>query len=284
MFSKIISDSSSNIFEIASAAYASVPLRIHAGEQEYIDAPAMDVDAMVEALRHHKGRSGTSCPNIFDWTQAFGDAENIYCVTISSSLSGSYSAAMQAAEEYMKQHPERRVAVFDSLSTGPEMQLLIEKIDELLQSGMDFDAIVDEIHQYQQHCHILFCLQSLLNLSRNGRVSHAVAKIAGVLGIRIIGKGSEEGTLETLHKSRGERKALDTLYSEIISGGFQGGKLRIAHCQNLESAEALKALVLSSHPESDVAILPCAGLCSFYAERGRLIVAYEGAYGSKKQC
>jgi len=208
--------------------------------------------------------------------EAFGEAEQVFCVTISSNLSGSCSAAMQAAEDYMKTHPGRKAAVFDSLSTGPKMHLVIEKIRECELAGMDFEATAAAVEDYMKGIHTLFCLQSLTNLARNGRVSPASAKIAGVLGIRVIGKASDHGTLEPMHKSRGERKALDTLLGEIIGNGFSGGKLRIAHCQNEESAEALKSMVLAAYPGSDIGIIPCTGLCSFYAERGGLIIGYEG--------
>lgn len=277
MFSKIISDSSSSIFEIADIAYANVPLKIHTSQKEYVDTPDLDVNEMTEDLRKYKGKSGSSCPNIHDWLQAFGDAEECYCVTISSNLSGSYSAAMQAAEEYTAAHPERHVFVFDSLSAGPEMQLIIEKIRECLLDGMDFDATVAAVREYQKHTRTLFCLQSLNNLARNGRVNPAVAKIAGVLGIRVIGQASDHGTLEMLNKVRGERKAMEAVFAQITGDGFRGGRLRISHCQNLESAEALRDMAMAIYPDSDVEILPCTALCSFYAERGGLIIGFEGA-------
>ena len=276
MLSRIISDSSSNVFAHAGGNYTTVALKIHTDEKEYVDAPGLDVNGMIEDLLRYKGKSGSSCPNIYDWTEAFGDAGHCFCITISSNLSGSYSAAVQAAEAYMNAHPGRRVEVLDSLSTGPKMQLIIEKICECEASGMDFEATTAAVREYMAGLRTLFCLQSLANLARNGRVSPAVAKIAGVLGIRVIGQASEQGTLEQLHKSRGERKALDTLLAEIQAGGFSGGKLRIAHCQNEAAAEALKKMVLAVHPRSDVQIIPCTALCSFYAERGGLILSYEG--------
>lgn len=276
MFSRIVSDSSSNVFAVDGLDYTTVPLKIHTDEKEYVDTPALDVDGMIEDLRRYKGKSTSSCPNIFDWTQAFGDAEQVFCLTISGNLSGSYSAAMQAGSDYMNEHPGRKVAVFDSQSTGPKMQLIIEKIRECEEAGMDFETATAAVREYKKHIHTLFCLQSLANLARNGRVSQASAKLAGVLGIRVIGKASDHGTLEPQHKCRGERKALDTLLSEIKLNGFSGGKLRIAHCQNPESADALQNMVLAAFPGSDIEIVPCTALCSFYAERGGLIIGYEG--------
>ena len=57
--------------------------------------------------------------------------------------------------------------------------------------------------------------------------------------------------------------------------GFKGGKVRIDHCLNLEGAQQLKNLILSAFPSADVIIGECRALCSFYAERGGLLVGFE---------
>ena len=57
--------------------------------------------------------------------------------------------------------------------------------------------------------------------------------------------------------------------------GFRGGKLRIAHCQNEAAALELKARIESVFPQTDVTIQPCRGLCSYYAEKGGLLVGFE---------
>lgn len=97
MTHKIVSDSSSNIFSITGADYATVPMKVIAAK-EYIDTPQLDLQGMVEDLKAHKGKSGSSCPNVGEWLEAFGDADMIFGVTISKNLSGSYNAAQQAAE------------------------------------------------------------------------------------------------------------------------------------------------------------------------------------------
>ena len=94
---RIVSDSSSNVLSMGGLNYTTVPLKI-VTEKEYVDNTALDLDGMMEDLRNHKGKSGSSCPNVGEWLEAFGDAEEIFCVTISRNLSGSYNAAMQAAD------------------------------------------------------------------------------------------------------------------------------------------------------------------------------------------
>ncbi len=272
---KIVSDSSSNLLSWDKITYATTPLKIISSEKEYIDDAALDVRGMVDDLKTVKGVVKTSCPNAGEWLEQFEGADCIFAITITSNLSGAYNAAMLAKEQYMSEHQGVKIYVIDSYSTGGEMQLMIEKLQELISMGKSFEAIAEEIEKYKATTHLAFSLQSLTNLARNGRVNPAVAKIAGVLGIRIVGAATE-GVLDPRHKVRGEKKALSTIYEDMKSYGYNGGKVRINHCFNIESAESLKAKILSDFPSADIEIIPCTALCSFYAEEGGLIIGYEG--------
>ena len=271
---KIVSDSSSNVFKFSGVDFESVPLKIITAKKEYVDDKNLDVETMVNEIRETKGKSGTSCPNIGDWLRAFGDAENIFAITITSKLSGSYASAEQAAKIHEEAHPGANVFVIDSLSTGGEMRLIIEFIRECILGGKSFEEIREDVKSYQERTKLLFSLQSLTNLARNGRVSPAVAKIAGVLGIRVLG-AAKDGVLDPLHKIRGEAKTMEKMFEEMKERGDQGGKVRIDHCLNLGAAEMLKEKILGEFPKSDIVIGENGGLCSFYAERGGLIVGYE---------
>lgn len=275
---KIVSDSASNIFDLSEVDYENVPLKIITDEKEYVDTSDLDLEGMISDLENTKGKTGTSCPNIHEWLQAFKGSDAIFAVTITSNLSGSYAAAMQAATDYMEENENAKVVVFDSLSAGPEMGLITEKIKERILAGDSVPQIEETTRNYMKHTHLSFSLQSLTNLARNGRISPAVAKIAGVLGIRVVGKASDVGTLEPLHKCRGEKKALDTIFKDMKAHGFAGGKVRIAHCFNLGSATSLKEKILAEFPHSNVMIEACTALCSFYAELGGLLVGYEDAF------
>lgn len=272
---KIVSDSSSNVLRFPGISFASVPLKINTAAAEYIDDESLDVARMVAEIKDTKGKSGTSCPNVHDWLQAFEGADGVFAVTITSNLSGSCATAIQAKEEYEAAHPGAKVCVLDTLSTGPEMRLIMEKLKQWIDEKLTFEQIREAVKGYMEKTHLLFSLESLTNLARNGRVNPAVAKIAGVLGIRVVGKASDEGTLQQLHKCRGEKKALDTLLQEMQTMGFRGGKTRISHCFNPEAAVKLKEKILSVFPQSDVQIEPTGGLCSFYAEHGGLLVGFE---------
>lgn len=272
---KIVADSSANLLSLAKIPFANAPLKITTSEQEFTDDSNLDVDNMVSFFDTYKGKSKTSCPNSGDFLTAFGDADDIICITITSGLSGCYNAACVAKQMYETANPGKRVCVIDTLSTGPEMQLLIEKLEEWVSDGLSYEEILPRIEPYLKQTGLAFVLASLKNFAANGRVSPAIAKITGLLGIRIVGKASDKGTLEPLYKCRGEQKSLETLFSYLKENGLVRGKLRIAHCQNEPLAQALKQHVNEQLPQVDVKILKCRGLCSYYAEKGGLLVGFE---------
>lgn len=167
--------------------------------------------------------------------------------------------------------------VLDSLSTGPEQRLLAEHLRDLLAEGKEFDEVCEEMLRYHKHTHLLFSLESLANLARNGRVKPAVAAVARMLGIRVIGQASETGELDVLCKTRGEHGALERIVLELKEHGYTNGRLHISHCGNPTAAERLKHMVQAVFDGAKVDISECGGLCSYYAELGGLLVGYEDA-------
>ncbi len=272
---KIVADSSSDTLNFNEVPFASAPLKIVTAEKEYIDNQNLDTASMVDDLLKYKGKSSSSCPNTDEWLSAFGDAQYIFCVTITATLSGCYNAACAAKQIYEEQYPERRVFVINSLSTGPEMRLIIEKIAELISDGLDYEAICEQITAYTNKTGLLFMLQSMKNLANNGRVSHISAKAAGLLGIRVVGKASDKGDLQPLDKVRGEQKTISTIINRMREEGYWGGKVRIAHCQNPQLADSIKHCLTKEFGNIDIEICDCRGLCSFYAEKGGILIGFE---------
>lgn len=276
---KIVSDSSSNLLQ-GTQWYQSVPLKI-LGQQEYIDDGSQDVAEMVHHLKHFKGKSSSSCPNVSDWLDAFEGHQCIFAVTITQRLSGSYNAAVQAANTYREEHPDARIFVIDSMAAGPEMAMIVDKIRTLMDQGLDPDQVMEQVKDYQGHLYTLFCLESLTNLARNGRVNPTVAKLAGVLGIRVCGE-AQQGQIVPIHKARGAKKALNTLVEMIVERGFQDGcLLRVAHCLAPETAQALGDAILEKFPNARFQMETTGVLCSYYAEQGGLMIGFEGAYNEK---
>ena len=275
---QIVCDSSANILSSQDKFYTTVPMKIIAGGREFVDTPQLNLQEMVDFLKEHKGKSGSSCPNVQDWLDAFKGHDEIFGITITKHLSGSYNSGHQACQTYMEEHPGAKAFIIDSLSTGPEMMMIVDKIRQLEAEGLDYDAIQAQVLDYANHNHTLFCLQSMNNLARNGRVHPAVAKIAGMLNIRVVGD-AKGGEITPVHKPRGDKKAIQTLVEMMGERGLQDGNLvRIAHCYGETTANALVAAVKEKYPNCRFIVEPTTALCSFYAETGGLIIGFEGSF------
>ena len=257
---RIAADSSCNLLTLSGADFVSVPLTIRTETEEFRDDAALDVDAMVSALRSTKGRSYSACPNVADWEGAFGEHGDVIAFPITSTLSGSYNAACAAKRSCEERDPSRRICVMDTLSAGPEIALFIEKTRSELRSGASFDDVCKTLETYSRRTHLLFALESMHNLAQNGRISRLA---------------SAEGTLEMLGKCRGSRKTQQFLLNEMECLGYRGGSVRIGHCQNEALAQALCSALRQRFPEADIQSSPLRGLCSYYAERGGIMLGFE---------
>ena len=274
---KIVADSSCDLQGLRHTAFASAPMKILTAEREFIDDGDLDIGEMVEYLDRYKWKSKSSCPNTADWLEAFGDADDVFCVTITSGLSGSYNSACSAKRIYESEHQGRRVFVIDTRSAGPEVTLVIEKLEQYLERGLSYEEICEKISWYLKRTGLLFMLKSLKTFANNGRVSPIVAKIVGIAGICVVGRASDEGTLEPMHKCRGEKRSLQTILEELERAGFMAGKISIGHCMNEEAAHQLKSMILKRFNSATVEIHRLRGLCSFYAEKGGVLVGFERA-------
>ena len=150
MNTKIVVDSSASLYTLQGVDFECVPLKIITDDAEYLDNGTMDALGMAQTLRTYKGKTSTSCPNVSDWLAAYEGADEVYAITITGTLSGSYNAAQLAAEEYQQENPGKRVFVLDSLSTGPEQRLLAEHLRDLLAEGKEFDEICEEMLRYHK--------------------------------------------------------------------------------------------------------------------------------------
>ena len=274
---KIVADSSADLLELPGVDFVSVPLTINAGSNSWVDDADLDADAMMDTIVAWHGRSTSACPSPEDWIAAFGDADEVFCIPISSGMSGSYNSACVGAKEYMERHPGRRVHVTDTLLASAPMALLCERLAELFHEGLDFDAIVEKIEEIRSRTKLLFCLQSVHTLANNGRMPQAVAAIIGLLNIRMVAIANAEGKGEMVDKARGDRKVLPALIDRLKKMSFDGGKIIIHHCRNLALATELGELIRGTWPAAEVEIAPTRGLCSFYAELGGMLIGFESA-------
>ena len=274
----IVADSSCDIFELESQNeqidFSTVPFVISVDNKDYIDDENINLDEMIDQMYLCKEASKTACPSPDSWYKEFSKEGNVIAITITSGLSGSYNSAIAARETILEDDPNKNIEIIDSLSTGPELILIIRKLNELITSGKDFKTVIKEIKLYQKTTHILFALSSFDNLVKNGRMNKLAGFVAHKLGLIGIGMGSEKGTISMKQIVRGKKKALSAIMNNMKNIGINGNQIVITHCQNLEYAKLLKEKIEETWNNIQVTIRPTRGLCSYYAERYGLIIAF----------
>ena len=155
------------------------------------------------------------------------------------------------------------------------MRIILEQLQQMIKEGKTFEEIDGAIDAYMQKTRLFCSLKSLHNLAQNGRVSKVVASAAEVLGISVIGTASSHGTLEAIGKCRGDKKLLVKLQALLDDAGYEGGKLRICHVENEALAGKIADMIKQAYGAEDVCVYKAGGLCSYYAERGGIILSCE---------
>lgn len=272
---KIVADSSCDIWELNGVDFAVAPMTISTDNKHYVDNQELDVHLMSEELAKYKGVSHTACPSVGSWLDCYEGFDEIFVITLTGAMSGTYNSAMTAKGIYEEENENVKVHVFDSLSTGPEMRLLIEKLKEMIEEDLTFEEIVEKGQDYLKHSRLFFALKSLHNFAMNGRVSKTVASAIGVLNISIFATASEEGTIQQISKCRGEKKVVKSMIEHLEDAGYHGGKVRISHADNLKLAHNVRDKILELYPNADIIVYPMGGLCTYYAEIGGLLVGCE---------
>jgi len=274
---KIVSDSSCDLLDLdndAQIGFETIPFVMSIDGVDYVDDENLDAKALIKAIEECKETSQTACPSPGQWEEAYADADNVFAITLSSNLSGSYNSAVAAKEMVLEDNPDKNIEILDSLSTGPEMVLIIRKLVSLIKSGLSFEEVTEKIKKYMKTTHIIFALSSYNNLVRNGRIPKIAGLVAGKFKLTGIGIGSPEGTIDIKKIVRGSKKIVDTIVTDIKERGENCKNVVISHCENLELAENIKEAINQALENISVTIIPTRGLCSYYAEKNGIIVGF----------
>lgn len=275
---KIIADSSADklYYKGENCEYFEAPLTITAGDNHFVDNKDLDVEKFAEFFKSYKGRSMTACPSVDSWIECFGGSNEILVFTLTSGISGTYNSALVAKNEYLQTNPDAKIEVIDTLSTGAELRFLVEKAISLAEQGCDFESIVQTMKEATKRTRLFFSLKSLHNFAQNGRVSKLTAQISSVLGIRVFGTASKEGTLKPIAKCLSDKIVLKHLIQEFYNSGFKGGKVFIAHLNNEKFVQMVQKAIAENFENVDITVYQTRGLCSYYVEDGGVLIGFEG--------
>lgn len=256
--------------------FCTVPLMLHVDGRDFIDDETFNQADFLAAMKESSNCPKSSCPSPDAFMSHFDDADDIYVITLSSQLSGSYNSACLAKDLYLEDHSDKNIVIIDSKSASVGQTLIALKVDELAKQGKTFDEVVPEVLTFRDEMGTKFVLESLDNLRKNGRLSNLQAIIANALNIKPIMGATPEGTITKVDQARGMKKALSVM-AKVISEEVSDTEkkiLGIAHCNCRERAELVKEEILKLKRFKDVFIVDTAGVSSLYANDGGIVVSY----------
>ena len=294
----IVADSSCNLRSFEPQApdcvYRFAPLKINVAGDEFIDDASLDVAELNRRVSAEETASSSACPSVGEWADLFRQADNIIAITISANLSGSYEAAVMARdivrERYFGESPraaektepeEERGGsnIIDPNARGASAlgysSFDALKADRTKQHpDATFNDVTAHICDLEQSSTVLFLLSSYENLAKAGRMPKMAGVLANKLKIRILGTASNEGTIKVVGPARSQKKAFEKIVGCMKGDGYAGGSVYIDHAFNERAAQELSDRIHQDWPDAEITIMPCGGLCSYYAEEDGLIIGY----------
>lgn len=256
--------------------FVRIPLTLHVGEEDIIDDETFDQASFLKKVAEYPDASKSSCPSPEKFMDYFEKADEIYIVTLSSHLSGSFNSAELAKSMYLEKHPDKKIHVFDSKSASAGQSLIALEIQKRAINGLPFEQIVNEVTDFLNTMGTKFVLETLEVLRKNGRLSNVTAMLVNALNIKLVMTSDGNGEIAKTSQARGMKKAIQKMAEAIKEDAVdpENRTLFISYCNNKERAEFAKDAILSVLPFKDVLIAPTGGVSSLYAADGGIVVCY----------
>ncbi len=256
--------------------FVRIPLTLHVGEEDIIDDETFDQASFLKKVAEYPDASKSSCPSPEKFMDYFEKADEIYIVTLSSHLSGSFNSAELAKSMYLEKHPDKKIHVFDSKSASAGQSLIALEIQKRAINGLPFEQIVNEVTDFLNTMGTKFVLETLEVLRKNGRLSNVTAMLVNALNIKLVMTSDGNGEIAKTSQARGMKKAIQKMAEAIKEDAVdpENRTLFISYCNNKERAEFVKDAILSVLSFKDVLIAPTGGVSSLYAADGGIVVCY----------
>ncbi|HEY3364768.1 MAG TPA: DegV family protein [Symbiobacteriaceae bacterium] len=239
---RIVTDSTADLPSEIRKEYGieMVPLTVHFGPESFLDVVEMDQEAFWAKLKTSSHHPKTAQPSPGDFLQVYERlhkaGDEILSIHISSNLSGTLNSAQIAA----KMLPDAKITTVDTKSVSLGIGMMVIQAARMAKAGKPAAEIVNWIGEVASRAYIIFTLDTLEFLHKNGRVGKAQAFLGGLLGVKPILEIDRDGFVAPADKVRGKSKvrprALELMQERIPAG--RKIWMSILHAQVPEEAAA----------------------------------------------
>lgn len=254
-----------------------VPLTLQVDDTILIDDETFDQKAFIKLVAASPNCPKTACPSPEAFKKAYEcEEEDVYVITLSSHLSGTYNSAMVGRDMYVEEQGEKNILVIDSESASSGEMNIALAIMEMYEEGLEFAEVSERILKMRDDQQTYFVIDSLEPLRKNGRLTGLQAFFATALNIKPV-MGAPHGIIIKLDQARGVAKGLTRMCEIAVkqAGNTVGKRAVIAHCNIPERARMVKAELERLAAFKEILITETAGVATLYAGDGGIILAVE---------
>lgn len=274
---KIIGDSCLDLTEELKKDphFQMIPLTLTVGGQTFIDDETFNQKEFLKVVRESPDCPKTACPSPEMFKEAYRcEEENVFVITLSGPLSGSYNSAVLGKSLYEEEYGRKNICVINSESASSGELNIALFIRDLCEQGLPFEEIVKEANAYRDRMKTFFVLETLDTLKKNGRLTGLSAFIATTLNIKPV-MSAAKGNIIKRDQARGINKALQKMVEYMVKEGgkTEEKRLIIAHVNAPDRAQFVKEKFCSMAKFKDVVVTNTAGVATVYACDGGIIVA-----------
>ena len=247
---KIITDSAADLPVELLQAYDIdlIPLRVYdEAETEYLDGVTLKSVTLLQKMREGAVYR-TSLPSLETFQEKFVSyaKEGNPCIYLafSSELSGTYQSSVVIKEEVKETYADLDLEIIDTKCASLGQGIVVLEAAKMAKEGASKEEILNRVAFLMNHMEHIFTVADLQYLVRGGRLSKVAGFIGGLLNIKPI-LNVDEGKLVPLEKVRGKKKVLSRIVDIMEERGkdLKGQTIGMTHGDDLETAEALKALI-----------------------------------------
>ncbi len=253
-----------------------VPILVNFGAETLKAVEEIDDATTFARIRAEGKLPTTAAPSPGDFAQAFEEAfaqgaEEILCFTVSSQVSGTYAAALNARELLA----DKPITVVDTQSLSMGQGFMVLAAAEAVRQGATSAEAVDYAKAIRQRTHLFAALPTLKYLAMSGRVGHLAAGMANLLHIMPI-LTIRDGKLDLLEKVRTRKKAWQRVIHLTAAQAPQGvERLAMLHVNAEEHARQLHELLCQQLPcPQETLYAPLTPGLSVHAGEGLVGVAF----------
>ncbi len=226
-----------------------VPLQVVFGEESFREGIEITDDQFYDRLRTTTVHPRTSQPSPGELAEAYRKLRDEGAgAVVSIHISGGLSGTVQSAEMASRLVPGLEVRVLDSQSVSLGLGMVVLAAARAARAGQDAAAVEAAARSVAGRISVLFAVDTLEYLERNGRIGKAQAFLGTLLSVKPL-LGLQDGIVVPLDRVRGSSRVNPRLVELIVERAGKGSRLRVAvmDAQAPAAAEELLARIAENY-------------------------------------